>query len=556
MTISLRVLLGYFLIVGLAGFFVLNVFIEEVKPGVRQAMEETLIDSAQILAELAAPELKAGGIGNGNFARAVHKATDREFDAKIWGISKNSLEARIYVTDHKGIVVFDSEESDVGKDFSRWNDVRLTLQGKYGARTSRSDPKDESSSIMHVAAPILDDGKLLGVLTVAKPNASVQPFIERGQKKIRNRGIVLLGAAAAIGLVFTAWLTRSINRLRRYARDVADGKKTPLPESGHSEIAELGRALAAMREKLEGKQYVEQYVHTLTHEMKSPVAAIQGAAELLDEEMPRPARSTFIANIREQCERLSRICERMLNLAQVEQQQTLEAPQPVALDVLLNEIAASLRPRLEMAHIQLDMQLTSHADVPGDAFMLRQAINNLFENAIEFSPPDSRIEVHLERTDETVCLHLRDHGAGIPDYARERVFERFYSLPRPASGKKSTGLGLPFVREVAALHGGSIRLDNHSEGGGRSLVLSQNIVASPDFILASHRLHRGRIRCLSCSTHPIRGDKHDTHSPLLSHHSPRRHRLCLCRALSDPFLPDPADWRMERTVPQPNAGKT
>ncbi|MBS1198833.1 MAG: histidine kinase, partial [Proteobacteria bacterium] len=68
MTISLRVLLGYFLIVGLAAYFVLNVFSEEVRPGVRQTMEETLIDSAQVLAELAAPDFKAGRIGSGSFA--------------------------------------------------------------------------------------------------------------------------------------------------------------------------------------------------------------------------------------------------------------------------------------------------------------------------------------------------------------------------------------------------------------------------------------------------------------------------------------------------------
>ena len=470
MTISLRVLLGYFLIVGLAAYFVLNVFSEEVRPGVRQTMEETLIDSAQVLAELAASDLKAGHIASGSFSQAINKATDREFDAKIWGVAKNNLEARIYVTDQKGIVVFDSEGNDVGKDYSRWNDVMLTLQGKYGARTTRSDPEDEFSSVMHVAAPILDGGKLIGVLTVAKPNASVQPFIERSQKKIRNRGILLLGAAAAIGLLFTAWLTRSINRLRRYARDVADGKKSPLPESGHSEIAELGRALEAMREKLEGKQYVEQYVHTLTHEMKSPVAAIQGAAELLDEDMPRPARTTFIANIREQCQRLSLIGERMLNLAKIEQQQVLEAPQPVALDALLSEIAKSLYPRLESADLKLEITSSADAVVQGDAFLLRQAINNLFDNAIEFSPASSSIEASLERQGEMLCLRLRDHGCGIPDFARERVFERFYSLPRPGNGKKSTGLGLPFVREVAALHGGSISMDNHPQGGAVALL--------------------------------------------------------------------------------------
>ncbi|MBS1198396.1 MAG: creC, partial [Proteobacteria bacterium] len=120
----------------------------------------------------------------------------------------------------------------------------------------------------------------------------------------------------------------------------------------------------------------------------------------------------------------------------------------------------------------LKLEITSGSDavVQGDAFLLRQAINNLFDNAIEFSPAGGSIEACLERQGEMICLRLRDHGGGVPDYARERVFERFYSLPRPTNGKKSTGLGLPFVREVAALHGGSISMDNHPQGGAIALL--------------------------------------------------------------------------------------
>ena len=198
-------------------------------------------------------------------------------DATIWSFRKRTLDYRVYVTDDKGKVVFATDPGEIGKDYSRWRDVALTLQGRYGARTSRDDPQNENSSVMHVAAPIHAGVRIIGVLTVAKPNATVQPFIERSQTKIRNRGFLLLAAAAAIGVLFTWRLTRSVNRLRRYARDVTEGRRVPPPESGASEIAELGRALEAMREKLEGKQYVEQYVQTLTHELKSPVAATSAA---------------------------------------------------------------------------------------------------------------------------------------------------------------------------------------------------------------------------------------------------------------------------------------
>jgi len=468
--ISLRILLGYFFIVGLAAYFVLKVFVDEVKPGVRQAMEETLVDTANILAELAAAELKAGQINQGRFAAAVLAAGERDIDARIWGVNKNSLDFRVYVTDARGTVVFDSDSSDVGKDYSRWNDVLLTLQGRYGVRSSRSDPDDDRSTIMHVAAPIKDGDRIIGALTIAKPNATVQPFVDRSQKTIRDRGLLLLGAAALIGLLFTWRLTRSLNRLRQYARAVAAGEKAPLPESGSSEIAELGRALAAMREKLEGKQYIEQYVHSLTHEIKSPVAAIRGAAELLDENMPPATRSAFLTNIREQCERLALIAERMLHLAEIEQRQSLENPQDIDLRATLQELAISLQSRLDTGRLTLSIDAPEALVVRGDPFLLRQALLNLFDNAIDFAPPQSCIGVRLIRAEDALQLSLRDHGPGIPDYARERIFERFYSLPRPGSGKKSTGLGLPFVREVTALHCGKIELQNHPDGGVEVLL--------------------------------------------------------------------------------------
>src|SRR5678816_2681829 len=100
----------------------------------------------------------------------------------------------IYVTDARGIVVFDSSGRDVGKDYSRWNDVYLTLRGRYGARSTRADPADDASTVMYVAAPIVDRSsageRIVGVLTVAKPNRAIAPFIERSQDTILRWGLL------------------------------------------------------------------------------------------------------------------------------------------------------------------------------------------------------------------------------------------------------------------------------------------------------------------------------------------------------------------------------
>ena len=470
MKISTRILLGYFLIVGLAAWFVLSVFIEEVKPGVREAMEDNLVDTANLLAELAAPDLAAGRIDSGDFARAVRDYPARTVDATIWGVHKRSLDYRVYVTDAAGRVVFDSAGTAVGQDYARWNDVYLTLRGRYGARTTEERADDANSSVMHVAAAVRRDGRIIGVLTVAKPNSTVQPFVERAQRKIRQRGALLLVAAALIGAFFTWRLTRSINRLRVYARDVSAGKRVPLPETGNSEIAELGRALEAMRERLDGKLYVEEYVHTLTHEMKSPLAAIRGAAELLTEDLPVADRLRFAANVREQSDRLHAIAEKMLALATLEHRQALQDAAPVDVPALVLRVLDRMRMRFLSRGLGIDVEAVE-LTVRGEAFLLEQALTNLIENAIDFSPEGGRIDVGVQERAGLCEIGVADRGPGVPDFALPRVFERFYSLPRPHSGKKSTGLGLALVREVAALHGGRAELDNRDGGGAIARLL-------------------------------------------------------------------------------------
>jgi two-component system sensor histidine kinase CreC len=463
--IGLRIFLGYFLVVGLAGYFVMRVFVDEVKPGVRQAMEDTLVDTANALAEQAAPDLRAGDIAHGRFAAGIAALGRRNVDAAIWKFDKKRVDYRIYVTDARGIVVYDSTGRDLGKDYSRWNDVYLTLRGRYGARSTRSDPDDDGSSVMHVAAPIRGaDGRIIGVLTVAKPNARMQPFIDSSRASILRKGGLLLGLSFLVGLGVTAWLSRSLATLGRYAKAVTSGERAAPPELGRNEIGELGRALATMREKLDGKQYVEQYVQTLAHEMKSPLAAIRAASEILHDEPPAPERARFLANIDSQAARLSTMIDRVLSLAAVEYRQSLDRREQVDLSALAARVAAGLSARLERHDLALDHAIEPDLSISGNGFLLEQALSNLLDNAVEFSPAGTRLELHLGQEGGRVRLRVSDRGPGVPEFALPRVFERFYSLPRP-DGARSSGIGLNFVREVAALHGGEAWLRNR-EGGG------------------------------------------------------------------------------------------
>lgn len=468
MRLSLRVFLGFFLIVGLAAYFLLNTFLQEVKPGVRQGMEVALVDTANLLSEFAAEDLKGGTLAQGRLAGALKRYARRDPAARIWDISKRGTEFRVYVTDVRGILLFDSEGAAPGTDFSHWNDVQRTLRGTYGARSTRSDPADPSTSTMHVAAPVLDGSQLIGVLTVAAPTASVLPYAQRSQRRVLLAGGVLLGSALAIGLGLSWWLTRAIGRLQAYAREVSEDRKAALPSLGGGELAELGRALQTMREKLDGRRYVERYVHTLTHEMKSPLAGIRGAVELLEEEMPEADRRRFLTHIREQEIRLRLLLERMLELAAIEHRQCLQDPSRIALGPLVARVLASKEALRSRLGIRIESEVPDDAQVWGEAFLLEQALSNLLDNALDYSPPAGTLLITHHRASAGQTLSIRDQGPGIPSYALDRVMEPFYSLPRPATQARSTGLGLSFAAEVAKLHQGRVELSNHPDGGAEA----------------------------------------------------------------------------------------
>lgn len=469
MRLSLRIFLVYFFFVGLTGWFVLRTVMDEIRPGVRQSSEETLVDTANLLAEILQADVKRGTLDQSRLPEMLRAYGARSPQADIWGVNKTAVNHRIYVTDARGIVLLDSLGQAVGQDYSRWNDVYLTLRGQYGARSSRESADDPESSVMYVAAPIRDGEKIIGVVSVSKPNRTLQPYIDRSQRRLAwlGAGLIVLGLLVGAGLSW--WLSRSLDSLTRYAQAVSEGRRAELPRYRGGEMAQLAGAVERMRVQLEGKDYVERYVHTLTHELKSPLAAIRGAAELLEGEMPAEQRARFVGNIAGESERLQQLIERLLNLAQVEQRQGLEERVPVALHELASELVDERMARVQ--GVQLENAIPRQATVHGERFLLRQALGNLLDNALDFTPAGGVIRFDAQPDGEGWRVELFNQGEAIPEFALPRLTERFYSLPRPASGRKSTGLGLNFVAEVATLHGGELSVENVEEGVRASLSL-------------------------------------------------------------------------------------
>ncbi len=437
----------------------------DIDPRYRESAEESLVDTANLLATLLERQAYAGVIQTEELERTLEHVGKRPLDARIFQIQKKAVVLHVYVTDSQGTVLYDSAGRDAGKDYRGWRDVSLTLAGQYGARTTLADPDDPSSAVMYVGAAIREraspdaEDAIVGMVSVGKPVAAFSPFVANARQKLFIAGGIAVASFALLLLIVTVWLVRPF------------GLVTDLWRVVRSRQGGVGRVLNPfrvafndMRDALAGRSYVDEYVATLTHEIKSPLAAIRGAAELLREPVPEDARIRFTRNIEEQVARAQDLVDRMLELSSLERRGVLGQREPVPVAAIADAVRNELSTVAAQRNVELFIDVDPSLVARGDPFLLQRALSNLVLNAIDFAPRESAVTVDASAVRGRVDITVRDRGPGIPDYATGRLFEKFYSTPRPG-GRKGTGLGLAFVREVAQLHGGSARLVNHPEGG-------------------------------------------------------------------------------------------
>jgi two-component system sensor histidine kinase CreC len=469
LNLNVRVFLVYFALIGVAAYWGFNVVSSQVKPTIRQVTEESLVESANLLAEFAVAVLQSNH-GKDAFSEHIEGFMERQYQATIFGVKKESSSIRIYITDHQGVVVFDSQNKAVGQDYSQWNDVYLTLKGQYGARSTWDDPNDESSSVMYVAAPVMSEQEIIGVLTIAKKNQSLRPFFGLIDNQLKYWGTLLLVLSLIVGGALSYWLTGSIRKLVSYAKKLTKGEVVDPPILRESELNTLAQAMKTMRQELAGKEYIEEYLLTMTHEMKSPLSAIMGAAELIDPQMPAKDLERFSHNIQLESQRLDGFIQRMLEVARIENLANLEQVETVKVNELIKRLIAQKQVEAIQKNVQIHDDCSEEFQVQGSEFMLLQVLDNILGNALEFSPINSEIHINCIVSRQDIQLTIQDQGPGIPDYALNRIFERFYSLPRPHTGKRSSGLGLTFAKRAIELHQGTITLRNRITGGGEVVI--------------------------------------------------------------------------------------
>ncbi len=451
---------GVYVAASAVGFAILMAFVlREVRVRHIESMRRTLNDTATLFAAVLEGEIERqpGTTDLGAVWRASLPAFGRAAGA-----------VRIYVTDAHGVVVFDANSGrDVGRDYS----LRPEMQPHFRPAYEAGEDTGVVDGELRVTAVVRQGGIVRGFVGVARPLSSVTEAVYRAWRWLAAGSLSVAAVMVAAGWWISGRLTHSLERLTAYAEAVRDGRPAVPPRSHAAEIAALARAFEEMRVALEGKAHVERYTQALAHEFKAPLSAIRGAAELLAENPPEPDRMRFLQNLRAESARLQQIVERLLELAALESRRSGETLAAVDLAAVVQEARNAALAAAAERRITVSAEIKDGPRVRGEKFLLLQAVGNLVQNAIDFSPAGANVTLALSVMRGRAVVTVDDSGPGVPEYAREKVFDRFYSLPRPDTGRKSSGIGLSIVREVARLHGGDVTLENRAAGGARATLI-------------------------------------------------------------------------------------
>ena len=523
LSIFFRIWLAVALVLIICGIVVFTQLFGYVKPTAQQVIEDTLLDTSKLLAASLQVPLATGEL--------YDEAYQAQLDTAFVGIpainehlgavnqTKNYSSFRVYVTDSNGTVIYDSlpqPDNNEGQNYGRWNDVYLTLRGQYGARSTLRDHQRRDGSVMYVAQPIKNAaGDIIGVVSVGKPVASVLPYLDDTRNRMLITALFISIAALILAGLVAWWLKQSITLVTQYTSALAEDTKKPYFYLGQ-ELNSLTDTIETMKHRLENRAYVTDYVHTLTHELKSPLTAIRASSELLEDDgleghaLDKEDRQMLIETVGEQSIKMQQLIDRLLLLAKVEQPTFKLSRQRTPLLPLLQSLvkdntAKQQQQNLRPIDIYIDDQhMTNTANLPAellastsvfaDQFWLIQVLQNVLDNAIHFA--DSMVEIYLHSTARTVTIDIFNDGKPLPDYAIEKAFERYFSLSHqsqsahpmtshntpqtiqletdsahqnhepPSSDatsgnlKKGTGLGLTLVKQVIEHHGGKVTINN------------------------------------------------------------------------------------------------
>jgi signal transduction histidine kinase len=307
-----------------------------------------------------------------------------------------------------------------------------------------------------VAVPYFAGAETQAVLLVSPLREQLET-VDTVEKRLLIAGVLALAGALLLGYGGSWLFARRLRRLEHAAERIAAGHfDEPVVDRGRDEIGDLAAAFERMRQRLAQLEHARrEFVANASHELRTPLFSIAGSLELLaDEELDESTRMEFIATMREQVDRLSRLAADLLDLSRLDAGRIAAEAEPVELGAIAQALGDEFRAVAQAREHVLEVDGRSPVRAVGDEQWILRAGRALVENALVHTPAGTTVRVLVSEEGEHAQLAVEDDGPGIPIEHLDHVFERFY---RVDGGRASgSGLGLAIARELTQLMGGAV----------------------------------------------------------------------------------------------------
>lgn len=463
-------MLASFLVVFFPLYFLSQRTVKSFDEFTRKALEEEMISQAFMLGEQYR-----------DMYLDSSRNKEEKFAATLQRYSEQ-FQSRLQVLSPRGVVLFDSDiDSLIGADFSDRKEIKNVMDG--GCYRAAWRLTGNGKYVFYfVPIAIKHDGELIGIAYVTHHTGQITKAIKKMIYQQRLTMAIALASALLTSAIIAFMLTRRLRKLTRASMDYAKGN-APLKLSvgGHDEIGELGAAVHYMAEEIEERHnYNRDFVSTVMHELKTPVTAIKGAVEVLQQGAvdKKEARDKFLSNIRYEVNRLTRMVGELSELTRLDVEMFRGKKEKVNYCQCVRDIMDRIMPTFDQEHAAFKLLLPEEdiqvMVVPG---RIEQVISNLLENAFRYTPVSGVIELKVEKNDDgLVSTSVKDSGPGIPAASLEKVFERFYTTERKDVPKDyGSGLGLAVAKSIVENHQGRIWASSE-EGNGACFMFTLSVV--------------------------------------------------------------------------------
>ncbi len=463
-SIRWKLILITFLLVFFPMYFLNRHTIESFDKFTSRAQEEEMITQALMLGEhYRAMMLDGDGV----------KHLDRE-DAFADALRRYSdtVQSRLQILSSNGVVLFDSDPDPlVGADFSGRPEIANAMEGDHYKAAWRLGEKGKKL-FYFVPLAIKQNGKVLAISYVSNHTSQITKAILIMKHDQQVSMIVALFFAAIVSAIFAYTITYRLRVLTKASMDCARGDKPlSIRIKGRDEIADLSVAVDHMAGEIEKRnRYNKEFLSTVMHELKTPVTAIRGAAEVLGEGGFEKVeiREKFISNIIYEANRLNRMIGELNEVTKLDVESLRGQKSRVNYCDYIRESLERLMPTFDQEHAEFSATIEDDVGdvmiVPG---IIEQVISNLLENAFRYTPPAGKVTLAVSLLDKgTITTSVTDTGIGIPAAGLEKVFNRFYTTePKDMPKDYGSGLGLAIARSIVENHQGRIWVDDSSGQG-------------------------------------------------------------------------------------------